>query len=64
MSAVQGQLLATGTHFEPTGADVRGPAIEVCDACRCDRTWKPGLCSTPDVHTWTEPGVEPDEDAP
>lgn len=62
MSHVQGQLLATGSHFEPTGADACGPAIEVCDACRCDRTWSPGLCPTPGVHTWTDPGAEAGED--
>jgi hypothetical protein len=28
--AVQQQLLATGTHFEPSGADMKGPAVEVC----------------------------------
>jgi hypothetical protein len=62
VSAIQGQLLASGAHFEPTGSDANGPAIEVCDACRCDVTWNPGLCSTPRIHRWTDPGAEPGEE--
>lgn len=62
MSAVQQQLIATGAHFEPTGSDAKGPAIEVCDSCRCDVTWSPGVCPTPDAHRWTDPGFEPGEE--
>lgn len=48
-----------GTHLEPTGADVKGPLLEVCDACRMDASWNPGLlCPTPEVHTWKEDTVD------
>jgi hypothetical protein len=65
MSAIQQQLLDTGSHFRPSGSDMQGPAVEVCDACRCPVEFNPGLyCPTPKVHTWTDPGAESGEEIP
>jgi hypothetical protein len=61
VNAVQQQLLASGTHWLPTGANADGPQLEVCDACRCDVTWNPGRCRTPEVHRWNDLGFEPGE---
>ncbi len=63
MNPVQQQLLVTGSHFEPTGADAAGPQLEVCDVCRVDVTWNPGvLCLTPEIHRWVDPGAAPGEE--
>jgi hypothetical protein len=65
MQPVQQQLLATGSHFRPSGSDMKGPAVEVCDACRCPVEFNPGIhCPTGNVHTWTDPGAEPGEETP
>lgn len=52
-----------GTHLERSGAELEGPLIEVCDGCRCAPEWNPGRCPTPEVHTWKDPGQEPEEGA-
>jgi hypothetical protein len=63
MSADQELLFHTGSHYEPTGSDAKGPPLEVCDACRTDVTWSPGKCPTPQYHRYSDPGAEPGEEA-
>lgn len=52
-----------GSYLSPSGADLEGPLVAICEGCHVDITWKPGLqCPTPAVHTWTDPGPDPDEE--
>jgi hypothetical protein len=54
-----------GAYLSPSGADLKGPILAICEGCGCWIEYQPAIgpcaCPTPEVHTWKDPGSEPEE---
>lgn len=53
-----------GTYLSPSGADMKGPLVVICEGCNMPAMYRPAVgpcaCPTPAAHTWT--GEQPEED--